>query len=347
MNGWRALSLAMWKGFLRDRTSQFLYFLFPLMFLVIFGLLFGNPNLGRIDLAVVGDGTIISVLPDQVVNVKPYDTFDEALDAVVRGDVPAAVQQVGDVVEMRYSMVDQVSVGTARGIIDAVVGQANQVASGAEPIFTVDARQVEDEAFQPMQFLTAGILSWGVATSAAFGAALNLVTWRKSQVLRRIRMAPVSTGSIVAARIGVSLVIALLQTAVFVGVAMTPVFGLRLTASSWMIVPLVLSGTLGFMAIGVLVGSLVTSEEAASGAVNLIILPMAFLSGAFFTPSMLPSWLQSITWVLPMKHMSAGILDVLVRKDRLISAFGHLGVLLGFALVLGLIAARLFNWDDA
>ena len=146
---------------------------------------------------------------------------------------------------------------------------------------------------------------------------------------------------------GVSLLIALLQTALFIGVAMTPPFGLQLTAQSWMIIPLVVAGTLAFMSIGTLVGSLVKTEEAASGAVNIVVLPMAFLSGAFFDPAILPAWLDKLTWVLPMKHMSAGVLDVLVRKGQLGSAAIHFVVIMVFALVLGLLAARLFNWEDA
>lgn len=347
MNGWRSLSVAMWRTFLRDRTSQFFYFLFPLMFLVLFGLLLGNSNLGKADLAVVGKGSIIDSIPTQVVNIKRYDTFEAAVKAVAKGDVPAAVTQSGNVVRFKFTAVDQVAAGTTRGLIEAVVGEANLQASGKPPTYSMEASQVENDSYKPIQFLTAGILSWGVAMAAAFGAAMNLVEWRKSQVLRRIRLAPVSTMSVVGARVGVSLLITLFQTLLFVGVAMTSPFGLKLTAQSWMIIPLVMAGTLAFMSIGTLVGSLVKTVEAASGAVNIIVLPMAFLSGAFFDTGVLPDWLQRITWVLPMKHMSSGILDVLVRNGEVTSALGHLLVLVGFALVLGLIAARFFNWEDA
>src|SRR5690606_5110146 len=118
--------------------------------------------------------------------------------------------------------------------------------------------------------------------SAAFGASLNLVLWRKNQVLRRLRLSPVHPASIVGARVLVSLAIAMLQGAVFIGVAMTPPFGLQLPSTWWLLVPLLVAGTLSFMSVGLLVGALVRTEEAASGAVNLIVLPMAFLSGVFF-----------------------------------------------------------------
>ena len=101
MKAWKALSSAMWQGFLRDRTSQFFYFLFPLMFLVLFGLLLGNPSVGRIDIGVVGQGAVIDHLPGQVLEIKRFDTFDAAVDAVVKGDIPAAIRQSGNTIELR------------------------------------------------------------------------------------------------------------------------------------------------------------------------------------------------------------------------------------------------------
>ncbi len=37
MRAWWSLSRAMFKGLLADKTALFFYFLFPLMFLVLFG----------------------------------------------------------------------------------------------------------------------------------------------------------------------------------------------------------------------------------------------------------------------------------------------------------------------
>ena len=343
---WRSLSRAMWVGFSRDRAAQFFYFLFPLMFLVIFGLLYGGGS-QRIELGVTGSGDVIDALPRSIVDLRRYDDFDDAVAAVKDGDVPAAIRQDGDRLQLRYSAIDQVAAGTAQGVLESVIGRANQEASGVPARYHLESRQVENTSFEPIQFLTAGILAWGVAMGAAFGASLNLVTWRKNQVLRRLRLSPVSSLSVVGARVGVSLGIAVLQGILFIGVALTPPFGLQLRASSWMILPLLLAGTLAFMSIGLLVGSLVRTEEAASGAVNLIVLPMAFLSGVFFDPSQLPGWLAAVSWVLPMKHMTAGLLDVMVRDGSLLSAGGHLAVLVAFAVVLSLVAARFFTWEEA
>src|SRR5260370_37853772 len=77
-----------------------------------------------------------------------------------------------------------------------------------------------------------------------------------------------------------SVAIAIVQMFVFIAIAITPYFGLKLTAYWWMAIPVVIAGTLAFMSIGLLVGAVSNTQQAATSIANLIILPMAFLGGA-------------------------------------------------------------------
>ena len=142
----------------------------PIMFLVLFGLLLNDPGSNKIQLAVVGGGPVIDNLPEQVVETERYDDFASAVAAVRDGDIPAAIRQVDDTVEVRYSATDQVTAGMIGGLIDSVVNHTNMAIAGVDPELSVDTAQVEDESFQPIQYLTSGLLAWGIAMSAAFGA---------------------------------------------------------------------------------------------------------------------------------------------------------------------------------
>ena len=97
-------------------------------------------------------------------------------------------------------------------------------------------------------------------------------------------------------------------------------------------IPLVFVGTLAFLSIGLLVGSFAKTPEAASAIANFIVLPMAFLSGAFFPLQGAPAWLQTISQALPLRHMVDGMLDVMVRGQPP-GVLPQLGILLGFAIV--------------
>jgi len=347
---WRqtaTLAVAMLRGFFRDRTALFFTFFFPLMFLVIFGLIFNNAGATKTTLGVVGSGPIISALPAQALELTTYPDEATALAKVRAGDLPGVLIESGSTLTLRYAASDQVKAAVLSGIVGSVVDGVNVAASGRAPTFTLARAQVEDASLKAIQFITPGILSWGVATSAAFGAALTLVSWRRSQLLRRLRLAPVPVWAVVGARVGVSLVVALVQATLFVGIALTPPFGLRLTGSWYLALPLLVAGTLAFLSIGLLVGSVARTEEAASAMANFVVLPMAFLSGTFFDITAAPGWLQAISKVFPLRWMNDGMLDVLAR-GRGVEAIGiPILVLLGFAAVVSLLGARFFRWDDA
>ncbi|MBB5805535.1 ABC-2 type transport system permease protein [Saccharothrix ecbatanensis] len=347
MTAFKSLSAAMIKGFLRDKMTLFFVFLFPLMFLVVFGLLFSDAGSDKTKIAAVGDGPVLSALEQTgALELEKYGDEATARQKVNDGDLPAAVVVNGDRVDVTFAASDQVAAGTVIGIVSGVVDKINLGAAQVTPKFTLEAKPVEDASLKPIQYLTPGILSWAISISGVFGAALTMVSWRKKQVLRRIRLAPVSAMTVLSSRVLVSVGTAVAQGIVFVAVAMLPLFGLKLTGQWYLALPLLVLGTTAFFAIGMLVGAFCKTEEAASGAANIIILPMAFLSGTFFPVENAPGWLQAVSNVFPLRHMNDGMLDVLVRGKGVEALLVPSAVLIGFTLVVGFLAVRLFRWED-
>ena len=340
-----ALSRAMLRTFFRDRMALFFTFLFPLMFLVIFGLVFGDNHQSATTIGVVGKGQLVQQLPTEVLKRKEYPSLEAGLAAVRKGDVPAVVTQEGDTLVLRYAASDQVRAATLQGVLGAVVDKTNVALTGQPPRITLDAQRVEDSSLKPIQFLMPGLLSWGVATSATFGAALMIVSWRRKQLLRRLQLSPAPAWTVVTARVGVSLITALVQAAVFVAIAVTPPFGLKLSGTAWLMLPLLVAGTLAFLSIGLLVGAVAKTEEAASAAVNFVVLPMAFLGGTFFDISQAPGWMRTVSQVFPLRHLSDAMTGVVSRGEGVGSIVTPILVLLGFTAVLTLVATRLFRWD--
>jgi ABC-2 type transport system permease protein len=349
--GMWTLSGAMMRGFVRDGMSLFFAILFPLMFLFLFGGIFSDQGQSKSSLIEVGDVSLIDRMPeqarvpfDEAFEVSRSDNRAAAIDQVRRGDADAAVEQQGDQIVLHFSRADQVKAATVQGTMSAFVQAANVGASGQPPRFSLRTEQVEDESLKTIQYVTPGLLGWAVAMSATFGAAITLVQWRTTKLLRRLRLAPVPTGSLVSARVFVSVSVALVQMVIFVGLAVA-VFGLRLSGSWWMSVPLVVAGTLAFMAIGLFAGAVSKTSEGATGLANLVILPMAFLSGSFIPLDVAPSWLQTVSLVFPLRYLNDGMLDVMVRGEGPGAALVPIAVLLGFAAVIALLATRLFRWE--
>jgi ABC-2 type transport system permease protein len=352
MNGFMALARAQWKGFWRDKQNWFWLMAFPLMFLLLFGFLFRDAGASKNTLTQIGSVAIIDQLPpeaktqfDNLFDVTKTTDAAAAVEGVRKGDVDAAVEQRGNEVILHYSQADQVNAARVQGTLGAFVDAANVAISGKPPTFTLDAVAAEDDSLKPIQFIAPGLLGWAVAMGATFNAAMPFVTWRTNKLLRRIRLTPVRTESLVASRLLVSVAVALVQMVVFLAVGVG-LFDLKLSGSWWMAIPLLLCATLAFMAIGLIAGAISRTAEAASGIANVIILPMAFLSGSFIPLDQAPPWLQTISKFLPLGQLNEGLLDTMVRGEGPGSAMMPMAALLGFAVVFGLIAARLFRWED-
>ena len=346
-----SLAAAMAKGFLRDRAAVFFAIVFPLMFLVLFGSIFSDSGTAQTSVIEVGDVALLDDAPagareqiDDSLDITESDDLDAALDKIRGGDADAAVTQDGDTVTLYYSQADPVVAGTVQGTFQAIVSSANVSASGEPPRFTLEADQVEHEDLSAIQYLTPGLLGWAIASGATFGAATSLVQWRTTGLLRRLRLAPVSTTPVVTSRIGVSLAVALGQAAIFVGVGVA-LFGLQLTGYWWMSIPLLAAGTLAFLSLGLLAGAVAPTIEAAVAIANIVVLPMAFLSGSFFPLDQAPEWLRAVSKVLPLTYLNEGMLDVMVRGEGPSAVLVPIGVLLAFAAVVTLIAGRFFRWD--
>jgi ABC-2 type transport system permease protein len=353
MRGVRTLARVMVLGFLRDRISLFFAILFPLFFLVLFGGIFKDQGASAVPVQQIGPVPIIDSLPpdartelDKVLKITKTNDEAAAVEAVRKGDSAAAYQQRGDQLVVRYSAADQIRSGILQGVLNSLVQQQNQAATGRPPRYSLVSEQVEDKSLKAIQYVTPGILGWAIASGATAAAAFTLVQWRKNKLLRRLQLTPVGTGAIVTARVGVSIGVALLQTALFIGLAQLPYFGLQLSHYWWMSIPVILAGTLAFLSIGLLAGAIAKTEEAAALITNLVILPMAFLSGAFIPLDFSPKWVQTVANIFPLKHLVTGVQDVMVRGKGPGSVLPELAILLAFAVVLAAIAVKAFRWED-
>lgn len=352
MKPFLALSVAILRGFYRDKASVFFAIVFPLMFLVLFGGIFSDQSQSKVDLIEVGTVSLVDDLPDdaraafdQTFDVTHTDDLDAALAEVRKGDADVAIEMDGERILAHYTQTDQVKAAITQGSLQAFVDGTNVALTGQPPRYSLDVQRVEDDSLDTIQFVTPGLLGWAVAMSASFGAAATLQGWRQSKLLRRLQLAPVSTRTIVGARVVVTIAIALVQMAIFLGLGAVA-FGLTLTGSWWLAIPLLIVGTLCFMSLGLLAGAIAKTTEGAVNMANFFVLPMAFLSGSFFPLDAAPHWLQVFSQLLPLRHLNDGMLDVMVRGEGAGAVLAPMGILAGFAIVITLLAARLFQWDS-
>ncbi len=351
MTAFASLSFAILRGFMRDKASVFFAIIFPLMFLVLFGGIFADQTQSKVDMIQVGEVALFDELPagareafDDTFEVEHRQDLDAAIAEVRDGDADVAVEEQDGELVAHFTQADQVKAAIVQGTLRAFVDGANVAATGQPPTYTMRTPRGEDDSLTTIQIVTPGLLGWAIAMSADFGAAATLQGWRQSKLLRRLQLAPVSTRTVVGARVTVTIGIALVQMAIFLGLG-AAVFGLRLTGWWWASIPLLVMGTLCFMSLGLFAGSVTKTVEGAVNMANFLVLPMAFLGGSFFPLDAAPQWLQTFSSLLPLRWLNEGMLDLLVRGEGPSALVMPMALLAGFAAVMVLLSAKLFRWE--
>jgi ABC-2 type transport system permease protein len=149
--------------------------------------------------------------------------------------------------------------------------------------------------------LLAGLIGYGCANTAFAGLAIQLVIRRENGILKRLRSTPLPPATYIGAVLVSTLIVFALQTvALFLmgrGLYSTP-FPTDLGS----FVVTIVFGAAVFAALGTAIASVIRSAEGSSAVVNFILLPMAFLSGAFGPTHHYPQFLRAIGDVLPLKY---------------------------------------------
>ena len=178
---------------------------------------------------------------------------------------------------------------------------------------------------------------FGVMSPGLFGFGVSLALERDGGLLTYKRALPMPPGAYLIGK----MLMAMLVAAVVIVLLLAMGLMLAHVALSWRQAGLfLLTGTLGvlpFCAMGMLVGTLIKGQGA-PGMLNLIYLPMSFLSGLWIPLNALPKVLQQVAPVWPSYHLHQLGLAALGLAHG--SVLDHFAALAGFAAVFFLIAVR-------
>lgn len=207
-------------------------------------------------------------------------------------------------------------------------------------------QQVGTTGNAAVDFIASGVLSWGVANGAVFGIAFTLVQWRKDDLLRLIRLTPARVSGLVLARLVVALVVGLAQSLLFIGVAVLPPFGMTVSSRWPLALPVMVLAVTAFVTLGLIVGTWAKSAEAVAAIANCIMVPMAFLSGAFVPLQLMPEWLQAFSYALPLRYVHEAMVYALAAEGEAHKYWVSCLALVGFTAVFAVVGLRRFKWSD-
>ena len=193
-------------------------------------------------------------------------------------------------------------------------------------------------------YLLTGMLGYGVATTAFAGLAITIVIRREYGMLKRVRATPLPPALYLATMLLSTLVTYAIQAIVLIGLGVA-FFDAETPSRVLSLAAVLLLGAACFAGLGLAASSVIRSAEGSSAAVNLVLLPMAFLSGSFGPTQDYPSFLQAIGDVLPLKYVIELIGNVYLDHEHLWSDPAAIAVVVAWGAAGLAVAMRRFRWE--
>jgi len=187
------------------------------------------------------------------------------------------------------------------------------------------------------RYLLASYGTFGVMAPGLFGFGVSLALERDTGLLTLKRALPMPPGAYLIGKMAMAVLVAAIVSAIMLCLAIF-VAGVHLAApriAAFFLLEVL--GVLPFAALGLLIATLIKGQGA-PGVVNLVYLPMAFLSGLWFPLSIMPSAIQAIAPLWPAYHLDRLALGAVGLGTD--APWPHVAVLAGYTVVFVTLATR-------
>jgi ABC-2 type transport system permease protein len=196
-----------------------------------------------------------------------------------------------------------------------------------------------------LDVIVPGIAGLAVMSTTFSALAMNLTFLREQGVLKRMRGTPLPSGAYLAGIAANAVTNALIQIAIVV-VAGRAFFGIGWPRDWVALAVFVVAGVACLAALGVAWSHVIPNFDAAPAYVNIVFLPVIFISGVFYDVDEAPQFLRDIAQALPLTHVIDGISGAMVEGTGVADHPSDLAVIAVWALAGTVLAVRGFSWES-
>ncbi|MFN8006083.1 MAG: ABC transporter permease [Terriglobia bacterium] len=188
------------------------------------------------------------------------------------------------------------------------------------------------------------VLVMGILGNGLFGAGVRAVQERELNILRRFKVTPISPTPLLVASLVSGWVIYMPIVVLLVCLAHL-VYGMPFPQNPVSLFSLITLGVFAFRAIGLILAAVANSMQGNQILIQLLYMPMLFLSGATFPLTMLPSWAQVLSQFLPTSYLVTGFQGIFFRGETLWNNPSAILALIGTAALGTFLSTKLFRWE--
>jgi ABC-2 type transport system permease protein len=332
------LTLTRFREFLREPEALFWVFIFPILLAAGLGLAFRNRPAEVLKIATVTPELARSLRQDKLLDVQQLSV--PAAEEALRTGKVALLAEPGPDGSVVYGFDDTNPEGrTAHMLADRAVQRA---AGRVDPVKTGD-RLMREPGSRYIDFLIPGLLGMNLMGSAIWGMGFAIVDARRRKLMKRLIATPMPRHYYLLSFLLSRLVMLVIEVGFLLSFGIF-VFKVPMRGSPADLALLCVVTSLSFGALGLLIASRARTIEAASGLMNLVMMPMWIVSGVFFSAQRFPDMLQPAIKALPLTAAIDALRANMLQGAGLAQVSGQLMVLAAWLVVCFPVALKLFRW---
>ena len=331
------LTMIRFRLFLREPEAIFWIFVFPILLAVGLGIAFRNRPADVFQVAATTSQLTQALAADKGLRAATMNEAD-GTRALATGSILLLVNSTPDGVSYKYDETNP-DARTARMVADRAI----QTAAGRREAVHVENQLVHETGSRYIDFVVPGLLGMNLMGSAIWGMGFSIVESRQKKLLKRLVASPMPRWQYLASYLLSRLSMLVIEVVGFLGFARL-IFGVPFRGSMWQLGLLCVLTSLAFSALGLLVASRAKTMEAASGLMNLVMLPMWILSGVFFSATRFPAVIQPVVRALPLTAAIEALRGNMLQGTNLGQQTVQIGILLAWLVVAFAISLRIFRW---
>jgi ABC-2 type transport system permease protein len=356
----RTLFILTWaaiKMFLRNRQALFFTFFFPILLMTVLGLI-NFDKAAKIDVGIVLSGPPnqpTSQFVDVIKNISAFTihegTQSSEQQALIDDKravifiIPANLIPGPSQITAMTNGGQAPSADTAVSIVNGVLDKTALNISGGANLFTLNTQEVNTHHLKYIDFLLPGLIALSVMQMSVFSVAFVFVTYKEKGILKRLLATPVRPMIFVLSNVITRLIVTLLQTTLFI-VLGVGLFHAQVIGSYWTMFIIALLGSLMFLGLGFTISGLASTVESVPPIANLVVFPMLFLGGTFFSVDSFPTWLGHIAKYLPLTFFSDAMRSVMTKGYTISQVSNDIWWMLGWGVVMVILANIAFSFEE-